>query len=185
MTRLPLSERQIAVALDRAALGLEKYQWIMRRVRDCDARRDAEFQRAFNGFYKVRRDEAWRRQYFALLEQAKATPMTFSDVLRAIHTSTGRVEASYSSKLVATLNPSLPVWDRYVLDFFGLCAPYPYQRDRVACCERLYGELYRLMVELVASAEGRLICAMFARRYPRVGVSDLKRVDLVLWQHRA
>ena len=185
MQRAPLTKQQIATALEHAEPGLRRYLWIMDRVHQCDVRRDAEFQRTYTYFYKVRRSDAWRRSYFGLLEHAKTTPMTFSAALRAIHRETGTVAASFASKLVATLDPSLPVWDRHVLDNLGLRAPYHYQRDRVERCERTYTELHQRMTNLVASPEGQRICAAFARRYPRVSVTDMKRVDLVLWRIRA
>ena len=185
MQRAPLAEQQIATALDQAEPGLRKYLWIMQRVHRCDVRFDAEFQRTYNDFYKVRQNDVWRRSYYDVLEHAKTTPMTFSDALRAIHSATDVVAPSFASKLVATLDPSLPVWDRHVLDNLGLRAPYHYQRDRVERCERTYTELLQRMTELVASPEGQRICAAFARRYPAVGITDMKRVDLVLWRIRA
>lgn len=185
MQRAPLTDQQIAEALDQAEPGLRKYLWIMERVHHCDVRQDATFQRTYDDFYKVRRAETWRRSYFELLEQAKHTPMTFNEALRAIHRETGIVAASFASKLVATVNPSLPVWDKHVLDNLGLKAPYAYQRDRIERCERTYDELHRRMSSIVTSAEGQRICALFARRYPNVTITDMKRVDLVLWRTRS
>jgi hypothetical protein len=121
--RAPLTEQQIAVALDEAEPGLRKYLWIMKRVRNCDVRHDAEFQRTYTDFYKVRKNDTWRRSYYDLLEHARSTPMTFADALRAIHSATDVVAPSFASKVVATLDPSLPVWDRHVLDNLGLRAP--------------------------------------------------------------
>ena len=185
MQRAPLTDQQIVEALDQAEPGLRKYLWIMERVHQCDVRRDDAFQRTYTYFYKVRRSDAWRRPYFDLLEHAKTTPMAFSDALRAIHRETGTVAPSFASKLVATLSPSLPVWDKHVLENLGLKAPYPYQRDRIERCEQTYDELHRRMTSLVTSGEGQRICALFTRRYPNVRVTDMKRVDLVLWRNRA
>lgn len=36
------------------SMGLDKYQYILSRVRTTDVSTDAEFQRTFNGFYVVR-----------------------------------------------------------------------------------------------------------------------------------
>ena len=49
----------------------------------------------------------------------------------------------------------------------------------------MYGELCARYEALLASEVGRLICERVESRYPGAGISDLKKVDLVLWQHRA
>jgi len=181
---VPLTEHQIERALERIEPGLTKYLWIMARVHRCDVRTDATFQRSFNGFYKVRKNPAWQAPYYALMEHAKTQPLDFAEVLRAMHAAVGSVEASFSSKLVATLDPTQPVWDQFVLRNVGLRKPYPYQNDQLGRTIALYEELRRRCAALAASHEGRLICAMFTRRYPAAAITDLKRIDLVLWQHR-
>ena len=36
--------------LDRVEIGIEKYNWIMKRVHETDVSSDVAFQRVFNGF---------------------------------------------------------------------------------------------------------------------------------------
>ena len=43
-----------------SSMGLDKYQFIMEQVRKTNVSTDDVFQRTFNGFYIVRRNEAWR-----------------------------------------------------------------------------------------------------------------------------
>lgn len=179
-----LSDQQIEDALNRCGPGLEKYRWIMDRVHRGDVRLDADFQRTYNGFYRVRKAAPWRAVYFEMLERAKAQPMDFSGVLRGLYAGVGSVEASFASKLVATIDPTRPVWDRFVLRNFGLRKPYPYQDDQLGRTIRIYDELRRRSAALVGSAEGRRICDAFSARYPNAEVTDMKRIDLVLWQHR-
>ncbi|TVR92812.1 MAG: hypothetical protein EA416_06330 [Trueperaceae bacterium] len=181
---MPLTEQQIDRALERIEPGLTKYLWIMDRVHRCDVRTDATFQRRYNGFYKVRKKPSWQAPYYALMERAKTQPMDFAEVLRTMHAAVGSFEASFSSKLVATLDPTRPVWDQFVLGNLGLRRPYTYQRDQLERTIATYVELRRRYVELVRSPLGRNICTRFARRYPFADVTDIKRVDLVLWQHR-
>jgi hypothetical protein len=54
----------------------------------------------------------------------------FPQARNEINRRTGRLEASFASKLVATLNPSAPVIDRFVLQNFGLKLPSWSSRDR-------------------------------------------------------
>jgi hypothetical protein len=156
----------------------------MDRVHRIDARTDAVFQRTYNGFYRIRKAAQWRAAYYELMEQAKAQPMSFAEVLCAMHEAVASVEASFSSKLVATLNPSQPVWDQFVLSNFGLRKPYPYQSDQLDRTITVYEELRRRYAALVDSTEGRLLCHAFVERFPGANLTDIKRIDLVLWQHR-
>lgn len=185
MSVLRLSEQEIDRALDRVEPGLRKYLWIMGRVRGCDVRTDATFQRTFNGFYRVRKNAVWRAAFYELMETAKTRPLGFADVLGSLRASVGSVEASFASKLVATLDPERPVWDQFVLTNLGLRKPYAYQRDQFDRTLRVYEELQRRHAELVRSPVGRLICERFVARHPGAVLTDAKRVDLVLWQHRA
>jgi hypothetical protein len=44
--------------------------------------------------------------------------------------------------------------------------------------------LRRRYAALVDSPEGRLICHAFVERFHVANLTDIKRIDLVLWQHR-
>lgn len=181
---LHLTDEQIDAALTKVPPGLAKYQWIQHRVWSCDVRHDTTFQRKFKGFYRVRRGDAWCGHYFALLEEAKARSVPFERALHTLHETSGRLEASFASKLVATIDPSLPVVDRFVLENMGLRLPYQYAKDREARTVRLYEALRGRYDELARSATGRRIVERYDHAFPEAGVSTLKKIDLVLWQHR-
>lgn len=90
--------------------GLEGYVRIQRTVRGTDVSSDANYQRFYNRFYRVRRNAEWQSRYYAIMEREKANPSTaFGDVLREIHELTGNVEASFTSKIIATLHPDRPI----------------------------------------------------------------------------
>ena len=46
-----------------ASLGLDKYSEIMLSFQKTDVSTNMEFQRKFNAFYMIRRDETWRKLY--------------------------------------------------------------------------------------------------------------------------
>lgn len=48
-----------------ASMGLDKYLFILDRVKETNISVAAEFQRIFNGFYVVRRNKEWRQFYYA------------------------------------------------------------------------------------------------------------------------
>lgn len=182
---LNLADDEIDVALARVPPGLEKYRWIQDRARICDVSTDSVFQRRFKGFYRIRRNDAWCSPYFRLLEDAKAEPISFADTLRILRERTSRLEASFASKLVHTVDPTLPVLDRFVLTNMGLRLPYPNVQQRERRLVELYGELRARYRSIEASALGQKIRARFDETFPDSGVSELKKIDLVLWQHRS
>lgn len=181
---IKFSEDQIDDALARAEFGLQKYHWLQDNVWKRDVSTDAAFQRAFNGFYRVRRDIGWRKVYFGLMEEGKRSAVGFRYALETLRAATGRIEASYSSKLVATLDPGQPVIDRFVLRNFGLHLPYPEEADRLAKTLQVHSDLCEAYRRLMGSPTGISIIARFRERYPSAQITDLKRVDLVLWQIR-
>ena len=102
------------------SLGLESYSQIMASVRQTNIETDGVFQRMFNAFYRVRRNEEWRKVYYHLFEELKVNTPSFDYIIRYMYERTGNIEASFSSKMLATLCPSEPIWDRYVIENLGL-----------------------------------------------------------------
>jgi hypothetical protein len=125
-----LTYRQVQFALSRLERGLTIYLWLQRQVRACDVSKNEEFQRRYSGFYRVRRDLTWRLGYFSLLESSKLKGIEFPEALVEINRRCGRIEASFASKLVATLEPSKPVIDKFVLEYFELRLPRWGVQDR-------------------------------------------------------
>jgi hypothetical protein len=76
---------------------------------------DPEFRREFNHYYRVRRDSCWQEHFYTLMARTKKEKLQFQDVLAQLYKATGRYEASFASKLFATLNPTAPVIDSIVL----------------------------------------------------------------------
>jgi hypothetical protein len=177
--------RQVAAALPRIMVGLQKYSWLQENLQLRDVSSDAEYQRRFAGFYRVRRDSAWRRVYFNILEGRKATQLPFGEALRLLEQGTGRIEASFASKLVATIDPQQPVIDSVVFKNLDLRLPARSMPDRISQLEDVYRRLSAWYHQQLATTQGREVVAMFRAAYPGAKVTDIKALDLVLWQIRA
>jgi len=181
---MKLSESEVVAALTRIEDGLQRYCWIQTNVGKCNAESDREFQKRFNGFYRIRRNSAWQQVYYRLLERSKREPIGFPEALRTLKEHTNRIEASFASKLVATIRPTAPVVDRYVLAHFGLRLPYSSASNRMARTIAVYDKLCQRYEVFMSSPEGQMICARFRERYPWAHITNLKMIDLVLWQLR-
>jgi hypothetical protein len=182
---IQLDEAAIEKALPFAAAGLNKYCWLQAALATTDVAHNREFQTRFNGFYRVRRNPAWQSAFYGLLEQNKSKPQSFAAVLRALHNATGRAEASFASKLVASVDPEMPVIDAFVLKNLGLRLPRPGPVEiRLARIVDVHDRIRRIFSAYLDSDLGRHLVARFQESYPDRHVTQVKMLDLVLWKAR-
>ena len=162
--------------------GLAKYLSIMEHLHYTDVSIDRDFQKAFNGYYRMRqRSPEYYKAFFLLLEQQKENKeITFNDILCQLHETTGIVTPSFSSKLLATIRPEMPVWDQFVLKNLGLKAPYCSDKNRISKTVLLYESICNWY--FTGDAQEKL--SWFNMNFPEVSISDTKKIDLVLWQTR-
>ena len=94
---------------------IERYAYIMEQVWKVDVSQNEDFQRVFNAFYRVRRDDEWRKTFYALFEKVKQNPQSrFDRTLEKFHAKTSNIEPSFVSKMIATIAPDEPIWDSHV-----------------------------------------------------------------------
>jgi hypothetical protein len=185
MNAIQLDNAAIESALPLAAAGLKKYCWLQAALAKTDVANDREFQTRFNAFYRVRRSPTWKSAYYGLLQQNKTKRQSFADVLRSLHAATGRAEASFSSKLVASVDPDMPVIDSFVLMNLGLRLPRPGPIEtRLARIVELHALIQRTFADYLDSDMGRHLVARFEESYPDRHVTRVKMLDLILWQAR-
>ena len=116
--------------------------------------------------------------------RARRDKLQFDAVLDTLHATTGRYEASFASKLVATLDTSKPVIDSTVLRNLGERLPYHGAKDRVARIKAIYADLCFVMTAFLPTETGRYLTAEFQRSHPKADITEIKMLDLVLWQTR-
>ena len=182
---IQLTIQQIDAAIPNVAEGLEKYLWIQSKVAGPGGfHEDPEFRRRYNHFYRVRRAAAWQDTFYGLMARAKREQLRFHEVLDLLREATTRYEASFASKLFATLNPTNPVIDSVVLKNLHLRLPYASTPDRAAQICKLHNKLASLFASFLITETGRYLVKKFRCAYPSAAVTEEKMVDLVLWQTR-
>ncbi|MFS0779587.1 DUF6508 domain-containing protein [Neobacillus sp. 3P2-tot-E-2] len=182
---LKVDDSKLKEAIKKAKLGLEKYMKIMDLVNSVDVSKDKEFQRAFNGFYRVRqRPQAFYDTFYSFMEENKGSTPSFGKTLKYIEKELGRIEPSFSSKLVATINPDFPIWDSVVLNNLQLKPPAYYRKDRMEETIRLYERIIDWYKDYLKDEEGQKIIELFDEEYPNTGITDIKKIDFVIWQIR-
>jgi hypothetical protein len=179
-----LAEIQAAIA--KARKGITQYAELMDLFGRVDVSVNIDFQRKYNAFYRVqRRKESWYKDYYALMQRLKETKPAFPDVLDAIHAASGRYEPSFSSKLVATIDPSKPVWDVHVLGNTNHSAPSYANKAKMSLAKAAYASMEDWYATFLQSPEGKLCVSEFDRLVPNhQGFTSLKKVDFILWQTR-
>src|SRR3989338_9395340 len=160
-----LEPKKIREALSRIKKGLGQYLWIQEEFDKRDASRNREFQRAFNAFYRVRRNSEWQKEFYQLLEANKKKKMNFGSVLLALYKKTGRMDSSFASKLVATINPEMPVIDKVVCKNLGLKLPSAKAKNRELKIIELYQTLAKEFSEFLKTENGKYLIEEFGREY--------------------
>lgn len=183
---IKLTRLTIDTALPKVKVGLNKYLWLQYQVAQNPESFHADplFQRNYNAFYKVqRRDTFWMSKYYALMARAAEQGLAFQDILDSLHKATSRVEASFASKMFATLNPNAPVIDAWVLFNTGYKLPYARAKNRLQTICQIHTDLGIDLSGYLATDDGKYLVSEFTRLYGSC-VTPEKMLDFVLWQTR-
>jgi hypothetical protein len=176
---------RVEFALGKIEVGLTKYLNLMDQVHKVDVSEDNEFQKRYNGFYRMRqRKPIFYKDYFDFMEANKNKGITYNEVLNHFYEKFGRIEASFSSKLLATINPNMPVWDEFVLQNLNLKKPTYSDKNRLNKTIDLYSQISKWYDEFLASNESEEMLTLFNKRYPNTNITNVKKIDLILWQMR-
>ena len=93
---------------------------------------------------------------YKLIEEIKNSSPTFETIIRTLYRETGNVEASFSSKMLATINADMPVWDRYVVNNLCLNPKGKTKEEQLQCAIDLYDQMIRHRCFIVRSARIRI-----------------------------
>jgi len=155
---------------------------------DVTSDRRADFRRKFNGYYGVRRNQAWRDRYYGLFEEAKSQSIAKADlfdwVLGELYGFERRTESSFSSKLVATLDPSGPVIDSVIRGFLGRYMTIQ-PIGGLADARTFYRGLDGIMSELLTSKQAAQWFDAFDGAFGSIPgaaeINPVKKLDFLIW----
>lgn len=173
------------VADARKGKGVPQYISLMSKV----APLDPPFQKCFNVFYRVNgggRTVNWKAAFYDVFDWAKTQKSlpSYEGVLKRLVSDSrigGRVERSFASKLLHTLDPTLPVIDKWILKNTGVTKP---KNKDVLDAIRCYDELITWYAKALPDAKDWI--AAFDAAFPAYcsAITDLKKIDFILWQLR-
>jgi hypothetical protein len=181
-----MNETQIIGAINDARKGICQYLDIMELFHKVDVSGNRDFQRKFNAFYRIRqRSVEWYGEYFSSMQRWKGSKPTFNDVLDHLNKSLGRYEPSFSSKLLATLDPNYPIWDKFILKNTQTKAPFYTSKHKMEQAKAAYEHILIWYKQFLGSTDGKLVVSVFDRNVSEyTKITDVKKVDFVLWQMR-
>lgn len=181
-----MNKKQIIEAIKRAERGIGQYLEIMELFPSVNVAKNTNFQRKFKAFYRVRQRPAmWYKIYFSFMQRSKEDKPTFDRVIDHLNRSLGRYEPSFSSKMVATLDPEQPIWDAFVLKNTNTIAPSYQSRDKLNQAKSAYRTIQDWYREFLDSGDGKRVVRIFNENVKKhAKITNLKKVDFVLWQTR-
>lgn len=147
-----------------------------------------EFQRRFNAFYRVRqRPKTWYEAFYDIFRKCYKSPMSFKEVLTEMFERTKRLEPSFCSKLIATLNPDMPIWDKYVLQWLG----FPKNDEPKGKKQKIeyFASIYRMITKEYnghfSDSNIEEAIKRFDASIPEgKNISKMKKLDFMLWSNR-
>lgn len=171
---------------EKIAKGIEKYMAIKKlfdsgiSLNDTTNVNTVEFQKLFNSFYRVRRNEKWRKVFYDLFEDLKANKSVQFDVAfneftqRLKACSMNNAEKSFVSKMVHTINNDSPIIDGNVLKGLHI-------KGNEAV--KIYSDLREIYTNaLLPNAEAKGFFVDFNKKFHNgADISNVKKIDFYLW----
>lgn len=168
-----------------SSFGLDKYQYIIEKAKKINIATDTNFQRIFNGFYMVRRNETWRKSYYSYFEAIKNKHPSFENIITFLYDTTGNIEPSFSSKMLATLSPEKPIWDKYVVQNLGLQLDGTTKQEKLQNAILLYEDIEKWYAIFLSTKKATECINLFNQMLPDYKwVSNTKKIDCILWSIR-
>ncbi len=174
------------------AFDLKTYTKILTYVKEDTFHATDEFRKLYNGFYRVRQKSPdWYDLYYRLMEEQRSKQRNIKEVLMELRKVKASIEVSFASKLIATINPDMPIWDQYVLRNLGFEKEWnKYQNasymDRIAKAGDLYAAIKGSYLDFQNSSKGRECILKFNETLPKYAqiITDTKKIDYILWSKR-
>lgn len=185
----------------KTAFEIDTYIWIIKKVKEDTFSADEGFRNCFNHFFRVRqRSGEWYCAFYNLLKKQRTYCQSYRELLEEmakvpVKRNNGEfsanVEASFVSKLIATIDPNKPIWDQWVLQYLKLDKEWS-KFDNAPISERIekaagiYLKIEDEYKRFLASEEGKVCIEIFDKFLPeyKKELTDVKKLDYLLWSKR-
>ena len=177
------------VKWDKIEKGMFQYKEIMSLYKCSNKiKKDDVFQRRYKAFYRMntaRKDSQFYEAYFKLLDKAKKEGGgDILSILRTLKRVSNKNEISFASKLLATIDTKMPVWDSKVRKRINeegeiiLKATF----KNIEECVEAYTSMKRWYVKFMKSDKAKKMIAEFDAHFPNEKITQVKKIDFIFWQ---
>lgn len=159
---------------------------------------DENYQKNYTNYYRVRRDADWLKEYYEYFEEHKNDKnISFEQILRDLYKIPHKVkkssvnltgiaksiEASFSSKMLATINPNYPIWDSQVVRALGIKLDDSLRdEEKIQAYIQAYNELTGEVHSFIPTPEGQNCIKQFDTTFPNYTyLNPSKKIDFFLW----
>ena len=181
---LLLPEDKMQKILDRLdARTLEKYQYLQAHKLNCEINRDQEYKSFFSNYYQMQMTSEDQRIFFDILEREKGNKsISFNVILKEIYKNTGRRQSFYSSSIVHTSNPKMPIWNKNLIYDLSLKEYYDPSRGLDP-----YNKTYLYMKTWADMAIKDAYFTTWVEKFDEFfpdfkDFTDIKKLDLFFWR---
>ena len=165
-------------------LALDKYKIITEDLYKCDVSTNTDYQTAFNSFFRVRREDGWRKIFYSYFQKVKnKKDLKFEDILWHLYKETGNIEASFSSKMLATINHDMPIWDKFIVKKYEIKVSGK-KEERVKDTIKKYYDILEKEKEELENEEMKEAIKEFKKDFGEYNLSKIKILDYILWNNR-
>ena len=169
-------------------LGMDKYKKIITMFNDKDTDLSSrKFTKCFNGFYRVRRNKEWQKVYYDYFNKNRNNKnITFDEILDYMYNNTedNMIEASFSSKMLSTINPNMPIWDQYVLKNLNIKVGGITKEEKLIKTKEAYKKIIGEVNTKLEDKDIQQAIADFRDFFPELNFTDVKILDFILWNNR-
>lgn len=150
------------------------------------------YQKNYVSFYRLRRDRDWIKEYFNILDNyykkhQKGQKYCFRDILQDLYNVPSKskkgkyqpkIEMSFASKLLHTIDPNFPIWDSQVRKKLGI-------NDSIKTIDdgdKAYKKLCACYASMKNDPQFKTLVSNFDSLFPKFsGVTETKKIDFYLW----
>ena len=86
---------------------------------------------------------------------------------------------SFSSKLLATINPNMPVWDSIIISKLGIKVPSYSVKNRFEIVVEIYYKIIEWFNQYLCTDNSKECIKVFDEVFPNNTITNIKKIDLV------
>lgn len=157
---------------------------LKRYLKTLDKTFNDDYKKNFNAYYGVRRNEEWRKAYYNFFEKNKNNKnITFEEIIRYLHNNpkVQNVEPSFSSKMLATINPNKPIWDKYVLKHLKIRVKEKDKDKKIKEAISIYKQIEEKYKEYLEDNNIKETINKMKKILSDERITDIKILDYIIW----